>query len=967
MSKIPAKYIPIADEIIENLPAVMFLLENNITYNVLFVSPNIKEYGFRPKSFITKELQFTDILIKKDKKRFVDYLAAEKFNFEGIDLCLKNNKDKIFWVKVLVKKIFNKPETGEYFQLVLCNITGNKESELKTKENFNFSQIILDSIPTPIYYKDKNGKMLSCNMAFEKLIGVSKYRYLNKKWNKLFTKQTKYLFLENDDEIYKNTKTVQTEEIIKHKDGRFNYYRVTKSPFLNSSWDFGGFICVIQDITEEREIYNKSRENEELTKKSEYLFRSLWENSLDGMRLIDENGIILLVNDAFCKIAGKKPEELIGRQFTVIYKDNSDKLKKYKNRYTNNQIKTHSEEKVFLWNNNEYWLESLNTTIAINNTPPLVLSVIRNVSTRKLIENELKRRVDIEALIAKIGSNLIKSNRSEINEAINENLEILGNFLHTTFIGVFVKMGNMINLNHSWYKNNQSFGNTFLENYKILSNLKIYKKLLNSEVLVLIENIEENLNNYRIRKSDLEKYNTKSVYIIPIVANNELKGYIGIESDIRGKDLEFFEITQLETIAGVFINALKRKVYDETISAEKEELEVTLKSITDGVLTVDKNDIILSMNNAAENIFGYTQEELVGKNIRYFTNLIFNDEANRLKEDAVNFLQFISPSKEKSDSFNIITKKKENLVINVSVNKLQNKNGTLMGYIYVIWDLTERLNVEKQLAFSQKMESIGQLAAGVAHEINTPMQYINDNNRFQKDAYLIFNKFILEFEDRLISTNTDESVKSLIGWYQQTRKELDIDFYSSEIPKAIEQSQLGIDRVIKIIKAMKDFSHPGQKDKNYANINNSLDVTATISKSEWKYFADLEFELYPKLPEVICTVDEINQVFLNIIINAAHAIDDAIKNGKKERGLIKIKTKDAEKFIEIIISDTGCGIKEENLDKIFNLFFTTKKVGKGTGQGLSIAHDIIVNKHNGKIFVESKVGLGTTFRILLPK
>ncbi len=967
MRKKNAEQLFVQNSIYNDFPAVMFLLQNNDSYKILFVTSNIKEYGFDQKLLLKNEFHFTDLLIPKDKQRLIEYIKKDKFNFDGLDVCIINNNKKTFWVKILVKKIIDLENRKELLQFIICNITTNKKSELIIKENFNFSQIILDSIPTPIYYKDKNGIMLSCNMAFEKFVGISKFNYLNKKWNKLHAKKINLNFLENDEEIYKNTVTIQTEEIIKSKNGKCKYFRVTKSPFLNSSWGFGGFIGVIQDITAERDIYNKSRENEELTKKSETLFRTLWENSLDGMRLVDENGIMLLVNEAFCKMVGKKSEELIGKRFTKIYYDDSDKLEIFKQRYNTNQIKSHSEEKVILWDKTECWIESLNTYISIEHTPVLILSVLRNVTSRHLVEDELKQRVAIEALIAKISSNLITIDRSGIYQAINENLKMLGDFLHTTFIGVFQKTGNMIKLNYSWYKNTEFIGNSFLENYKILSNLKIYKKLLNSEVLVLIEDVEENLNIYRIQKNDFRKYNTKSVYILPIVSNYELKGYIGIESNIEGENLEFFEITQLETIANVFVNALKRKENDDLIASEKEELEVTLKSITDGVMTVDRNDIIISINKAAENIIGYTQEELVGKNIRYFLNLIFNDDENRLKDEAIKFMEFINPNDEKSDSFNIVTKKKESLVINISVNKLQNKNGDLTGYIYVIWDLTERLNVEKQLAFSQKMESIGQLAAGVAHEINTPMQYINDNNRFQKEAFSKFNDFIMKLEEKLITTKTNMSVKMLIEWYQTVRKELDIDFYSSEIPSAIGQSQEGIDRVIKIIKAMKDFSHPGQKDKNYANINNSIEVTSTISKNEWKYFADLKLELCNNLPEVLCTVDEINQVFLNIIINAAHAIDEAIKSGKKERGLITITTKNFAGFIEIIISDTGNGIKKENLDKIFNLFFTTKPVGKGTGQGLSIAHDIIVNKHSGKIFVESQVGIGSTFIIQLPK
>jgi two-component system, NtrC family, sensor kinase len=177
---------------------------------------------------------------------------------------------------------------------------------------------------------------------------------------------------------------------------------------------------------------------------------------------------------------------------------------------------------------------------------------------------------------------------------------------------------------------------------------------------------------------------------------------------------------------------------------------------------------------------------------------------------------------------------------------------------------------------------------------------------------------------------------------------------------------IGIDRVRQIVLAMKDFAHPGIKSKALYDLNHGIEVTVTISRNEWKYVADLETNLDPSLPFIYCSMDEINQVVLNMIVNSSHSIKDMLEKGREEKGKIVICTRREGEEAVIYISDTGKGISKEIISKIYDPFFTTKEVGKGTGQGLAIAHDIIVNKHKGSIQVESEIGKGTTFIIKIP-
>jgi len=274
----------------------------------------------------------------------------------------------------------------------------------------------------------------------------------------------------------------------------------------------------------------------------------------------------------------------------------------------------------------------------------------------------------------------------------------------------------------------------------------------------------------------------------------------------------------------------------------------------------------------------------------------------------------------------------------------------------------ERKQLESQLSLSQKMEAIGQLAAGIAHEINTPIQYIGDNLSFLQDSIQSMSKYF----DRVQAVQANPSAPSdLASEIQNASAEADLDFLREELPKALQQASEGVSRISEIVLAMKEFSHPGAKGKTPIDINKALTTTITVARNEWKYVADVKTELTPSLPAVTGMPGEINQVFLNLLVNAAHAIGDVVGNSGS-KGTILVQTLLNGEMVEVRIKDSGTGIPEAIRNRIFEPFFTTKPVGKGTGQGLSLAHSIIVKKHGGQLFFESEEGKGSTFIIRLP-
>lgn len=282
----------------------------------------------------------------------------------------------------------------------------------------------------------------------------------------------------------------------------------------------------------------------------------------------------------------------------------------------------------------------------------------------------------------------------------------------------------------------------------------------------------------------------------------------------------------------------------------------------------------------------------------------------------------------------------------------------------ILIDITERKALERRLYVAQKLESIGELASGIAHEINTPIQYVGDSVRFTSEAFedlLAISRGFLELHE---ACRKDGAYVKKVSEIDRLLEDNDFGYIVDEIPKACDRAMDGVGRVAQIVRAMKSFAHPGKGYKEAVDINTALENIVTVARNEWKYVAEVE-KHFGDLPTVKCLPGDINQAFLNILVNAAHAIQDAVGDSG-EKGTITITTLVDDNFVEVRFKDTGIGIVENNTTKIFDPFFTTKEVGRGSGQGLAITHETIVERHGGSIDVHSTVGKGTTIVIRLP-
>ncbi|MBI5545661.1 MAG: PAS domain S-box protein [Deltaproteobacteria bacterium] len=288
------------------------------------------------------------------------------------------------------------------------------------------------------------------------------------------------------------------------------------------------------------------------------------------------------------------------------------------------------------------------------------------------------------------------------------------------------------------------------------------------------------------------------------------------------------------------------------------------------------------------------------------------------------------------------------------------------GSIWMFEDITEakraeqeRQMMEVQLRQAQKLESVGRLAAGVAHEINTPIQFVSDNVHFVKGA--VGDLEGLLDHCRSLALRSGENAATQLAAAEEAA---DLSFLRENIPKALESSLEGLSRVATIVGSMKEFAHPDQKEMAPVDLNQAIRSTLTIAHNEYKYVADVDTD-FGELPLVVCHGGEVNQAVLNIVVNAAHAVADVVQ-GTDNKGRIGLATRREGESVVVRISDTGTGIPEGIRDQVFDPFFTTKEVGRGTGQGLSIARSIIADKHGGELTFETEVGKGTTFIIRLP-
>ncbi len=412
-----------------------------------------------------------------------------------------------------------------------------------------------------------------------------------------------------------------------------------------------------------------------------------------------------------------------------------------------------------------------------------------------------------------------------------------------------------------------------------------------------------------------------------------------------------------DIIDGTFVNITQRKQAEEDIRASAARYRELFENVSDIVYTTGLDTRLTFLNRVGQRILGYSAEEAVQLNLEQIVVAKHWGIIQRWRE------RLLAGERDLTTEVEVTTKDGRQMRLEMKPSLIY-KEGKPVGVQSIARDITGRDAVEMELRNAQKLESVGRLASGIAHEINTPVQFIGDNTRFLQESFDGLRSLLTKYKQLRDAVDSGTVSPELLANVRDVEETSDCDYLLEEIPKALVQTLDGVTRVASIVRAMKEFAHPEGNEIAAADINRALLSTLTVARNELKYVAEVETE-FGDLPHVVCNIGDINQVFLNLLVNAAHAIADNTK-GNGERGKIRVRTVPEGATVLITVSDTGCGIPEANRTKIFDPFFTTKEVGRGTGQGLAIARSVIVERHKGTLNFESEFGKGTTFYVRLP-
>ncbi len=417
---------------------------------------------------------------------------------------------------------------------------------------------------------------------------------------------------------------------------------------------------------------------------------------------------------------------------------------------------------------------------------------------------------------------------------------------------------------------------------------------------------------------------------------------------------------QVAGLIGVILDISERKKAERQLFLQKQILQQTLDSLKEAIFRVDLDGQVLSSNVAAQKLLGYNAEEL------HQLRLSDMHPPGPSRQTANMTFQMMVTASESILPFESLIQQRsgDEIMCENTLIPLFDEEKNIREGLYVARDIQEQKKNELERIQTQKLRSIGQLAAGIAHEINTPAQYILNNVTFLAETTKTLD-FLFQLPKKIIDNGTYSTEE--IDQLQEQMEKTDYYYLIEELPETISQIQKGIQQIATIVNAMKEFSHPGGKNKESVNLNQLIENAVIVCRNEWKYLADMSIELDDSLKLVDCLSDQIRQVILNLIVNAAHAIEEKQKEtGEEELGKITLKTLKTKKYAEIRVGDSGKGIAKDIQNRVFDPFFTTKLVGHGTGQGLAIAHDIICNKHQGKLFFKTEEDKGTTFVVQLP-
>jgi PAS domain S-box-containing protein len=773
----------------------------------------------------------------------------------------------------------------------------------------------LESAANSIAIADCRGNILWVNHAFTTLTGYTSPEAVGQKPHLLKSGQQSRQFYADLWAAISAGNVWQGELVNKRKDGSYYDVEMTITPVRGTNGEVENFIAIQQDVSERKR-------SEKILRESEARFHSLFENMPEGFAfcqmLFDGNRpvdfVYLEVNPAFERQTGLK--NVCGRKVSEVIPGIQDTNPEVLEIY--GRVSSAGKPERF-----ESHIGSLGNWFAVSvysQRSGHFVAIFDNITTRKQTEQALVHERDLlRTLMNSLPDHIYFKDTS------------------SRFIRINTAQARHLGLQRPEDAMGKS-DTDFFSQAEARQKLEAEQRMMvtGQPILGLVE-----------RSDTASEAKWVSSTKVPVYGvDGKIAGLVGISHDIT-----------------------RRKQAEEELERKTAFLEAQLNSSIDGILVVDEKGKKVLQNQRMTELCKVPQAIVDDPDDEKQLNWV--TQATKSPEQFLAKVRYLysHPDETSRDEIEL----KNGTTLDRYSAPMTGPGGQYYGRIWTFRDITERKQaelerqrMEVQLRQSQKLESIGQLAAGIAHEINTPMQYVGDNIRFVKDSFAAIIKVLKCHEELLAAAEGRAVTSELLARNREILAASDLDYLYRQIPSALEETLEGVGRVSKIVQAMKEFSHPGGKEKSPADLNRAIESTVTVARNEWKYVADLKLELEPTLPSVPCFLGEFNQCILNLIINAAHAIGDVVKADPGTKGLITVRTRGDADCVEVRVMDTGTGIPEAARLKIFEPFFTTKEVGKGTGQGLAMVYGSIVKRHGGTVTFETELGRGTTFIIRLP-
>jgi PAS domain S-box-containing protein len=813
-------------------------------------------------------------------------------------------------------------------------------------------QGILDALPSPVFIKDADGVYLACNPAFERFVGRPRAEIIGRTVDQLWPVELAQRYATADRELLATGGRQVYEGRVEDADGTLHDVVFDKITFNHANGTPAGIIGVMLDISERRE-----RE------------RALRESLDDQARRIGQlkclHGLSLLITRKL------PPERFLPAVARLVHSERQSngctgvRITLDGRTFVSTDFETTSQvssKELSLNPDHELLVEAFYrpTSCALNDQEDRLISSVGSHAgaylERYLAEESLRRHLALESAVSRITSRFAAA--SDVDSAIRTALGEVALEIGASRANllVFDTQGLSVVDVVEWCADGIPSIHDRLLDLELREFPWWHDRLLEGET-IFISDPRSLPPEARAVKKLLLELGSGSILAVPIFHDGKLRGFASFAS------IGAYNATwsgQESAILTVFAEMASRTMVREEKTRRIAQLAAAVQQSGDGILITDIAGVVTYVNRAAEQVTGYGSGEMLGRRLQEFVPT----------DDGRNFFPTLWTSVRQGlpwhGQLSLTRPDGSDYEEDCKISPIRDADGEIDGFLVMKRDITEKVRLEAQLRQAQKLESIGQLAAGIAHEINTPVQYVGDNARFLKEAFADLGSLIQNLQRRV----DDQEATGAGGLASSLRAELDqadVAFLLEEAPSAISQSLEGIERIRSIVLAMRDFAHPGSPRWEPVDLNAGIRNTVTISRNVWKYDAELELDLDEDLPLVPCDGAAINQAILNLVSNAAHAITESRKrSGTTELGRLNIRSRFRDQWAEITVSDTGDGIPQEIRERVFDPFFTTKEVGVGTGQGLSIVHNVIVEKHNGEIDLETREGEGTTFRVRIP-